>query len=238
MGQRERKQEKEWGRQRVLREGGFFTRACHYGVHLIIIINVSLSLCHSPLCLSLSSIMAVSWSSSDLLLLLLISSLDWMCNPGSAFLIGRDDMTSSGRLLVFCVVMCQDKYAEKIDWCEENHPLSAHQSLYSTSNINKCDSGFVHRMLLTLAITSYVSHQLQNAVFAQIHVEMFVVEQTPHFPGLARQTGWWSIELGKYTVWASLSKSRDRTMQDVQPANPACHWNIWNKCEWVQLKQI
>ena len=62
-------------------------------------------------------------------------------------------------------------------------------STWISSNINKCDSGSAHNILLTLVITSYVRHQLQNTVFAQIHVEMFTVEQTPRFPGLACQTG-------------------------------------------------
>ncbi|XP_040010943.1 growth hormone receptor a isoform X2 [Xiphias gladius] len=42
--------------------------------------------------------MAVSLSSSNLLLLLLISSLDWLSTPGSAFLMDRDHMTSSAPL--------------------------------------------------------------------------------------------------------------------------------------------
>lgn len=60
-------------------------------------------------------------------------------------------------------------------------------NLWSSSD--KRDLGSAQNMLLTLVIASYVRHQLQKAVFAQMHVEMFTVEQTPHFPGLARQTG-------------------------------------------------
>ncbi|XP_008292077.1 growth hormone receptor a isoform X1 [Stegastes partitus] len=45
-----------------------------------------------------SIIMAVSSPSSNLLLLLLISSLDWLSTPGSAFLIDWDHMTSSAPL--------------------------------------------------------------------------------------------------------------------------------------------
>lgn len=97
-GQRARKREKEWARQRAASEGGwFFTWACHHGVQLIIIITVSLSPDLILPSVSLSSIMAVLSSSSNLLLLLLISSLDWLSTPGSAFLIGRDHVTSSGR---------------------------------------------------------------------------------------------------------------------------------------------
>lgn len=59
---------------------------------------VSVRLSFSPV--SLSSIMAVPSSSSNLLILLLISSLDWLSTPGSAFYMGRDHMTPSGRLLV------------------------------------------------------------------------------------------------------------------------------------------
>jgi len=81
-------------------EGGFFTWACHHAVQLIIIITASLSCSHSPP-LSLSSIMmAVSLSSSNLLLLLMISSLDWLSSPGSGFLIDQDHMSSSGELLI------------------------------------------------------------------------------------------------------------------------------------------
>ncbi|XP_035514901.1 growth hormone receptor a [Morone saxatilis] len=44
------------------------------------------------------NIMAVSSSCSNLLLFLLISSLDWLSTPGSAFMMGRDHMTSSAPL--------------------------------------------------------------------------------------------------------------------------------------------
>lgn len=53
-----------------------------------------------PPSVSLSSIMAVSPPSSKLLLLL-ISSLGWLSTPGSAFVMDRDHMTSSGRSLLF-----------------------------------------------------------------------------------------------------------------------------------------
>ncbi|XP_068994703.1 growth hormone receptor a isoform X1 [Embiotoca jacksoni] len=45
-----------------------------------------------------ASIMAVSSCSSNLLFLLIVSFLDWMSTPGSAFLIDRDHMTSSAPL--------------------------------------------------------------------------------------------------------------------------------------------
>lgn len=50
--------------------------------------------------LSLHSIMALSLA-SNLLILLILSSLDWLPSPGSTFLTDWDHTTSSGKLLVF-----------------------------------------------------------------------------------------------------------------------------------------
>lgn len=85
---------------------------------------------------------------------------------------------------------CRFLNRAKMRWYETRQSIRL--TTWRSSNINKCD--FCSRTLLTLVIASYVRHQLQNAVFAQIHVEMFAVEQTPPFPGLACQTGCWSIE--------------------------------------------
>lgn len=86
-----RVKEKERGRVWRVGEGGFFTWACHHGVQLIIIFTVTLS----PSTLSLCRVMAIS--SCCLLLPLIISFLDWLSSPASAFLIDRDHVTSSGR---------------------------------------------------------------------------------------------------------------------------------------------
>lgn len=147
---------------------------------------VSVPLTFCPLFLSLSSIMAVS--SSSVRLLLLISSLDWLSTRGSAFLMDWDHMTSSGRFLVSLQLYVR---TDNQDWCKTNLLFRqfVNLSAWSLSNINKCDLGSVHSTVLTLVIASYVRHQLQKALFAQMHVEMFSVEQTPHFPGLACQTG-------------------------------------------------
>lgn len=153
--------------------------------------RVSVPLTFCPLFLSLSSIMAVS--SSSVHLLLLISSLDWLSTRGSAFLMDWDHMTSSGKFLVSLqlYVRTDNQGEKKQDWCKTDLLFRhfVNLSAWSLSNINKCDLGSVHHMVLTLVIASYVRHQLQKALFAQMHVEMFSVEQTPHFPGLACQTG-------------------------------------------------
>lgn len=151
--------------------------------------RVSVPLSFSPLSLSLSSIMAVS--SSSVHLLLLLSSLDWLSTRGSAFLTDRDRLTSSGRLLVSLQHYVRADNQKKQEWCYDKSFFRQFMNLSarSLSNINKCDLGSAHNMLLTLVIASYVRYQLQKAVFAQMHVEMFTVEQTPHFPGLACQTG-------------------------------------------------
>lgn len=71
--------------------------------------------------------MAVLSSSSNLLFLLLISSLDWLSTPGSAFVIGRDHMTSSAPLephITECISRDQETF--RCWWSPGNfHNLSS-----------------------------------------------------------------------------------------------------------------
>ncbi|KAM4576115.1 growth hormone receptor a [Odontesthes bonariensis] len=71
--------------------------------------------------------MAVSLSSSNLLLLLVISSLDWLSFPGSGFLIDRDHMSSSGsREPHFTECMSRDQVTFSCWWNPGTfHNLSA-----------------------------------------------------------------------------------------------------------------
>lgn len=78
--------------------------------------------------------------SSNLLLLLLISSLDWLSTPGSAFLMGRDHMTPSGRLLViFAALFFQDKISRRNRLMRDKSLFRQlfNLSTCSSSNINK-----------------------------------------------------------------------------------------------------
>ena len=133
--------------------------------------------------LSVSSIMAVSSPSSHLLILLLISCLDWPSTPASAFLLDRDHMTTSGGLLMwfFVTSCCEDKLA-KINMIFRQSLHAAHGTLTDVRQV----------LLLTLVIASYVRHQLQNALFAQIHEVQRWANAALFWFGLSNRL--WSIE--------------------------------------------
>lgn len=204
------------GGSRQVGNSGYFTLACHYGFKVIIIKAVSLSF------LSPSSVMAMS--SSAFFLVLLISSLDWLSARGSFFSMDQDPMTSSGAVRA-AFFHCRYLLAIKRDRFDARQNLSLDAASASClSNINQCDLGPRGRgTLLTRLIAAYVRHQLQKAVFVQIHVEMFTVEQMPHLPGLACKTGSWSIEQRLIYGHSVSAKVQGQNDAGCSASSHSCH---------------
>lgn len=150
---------------------------------------------------SLPSIMAVSFSSPCLLLmLLLISSPSWVSNRGSAFLMDRDGTTSSGK-------SPPSLHRQKNrDWSLSADP-SAHQTLTSAVHKHLVDIGY------------HVLCQTCRKCCAQAHVEMFTVEQTPRVPSSSNRL----IDKAGVNIWSEvfLPKSRAGMMQEIQTADSA-----------------
>lgn len=134
--------------------GGFFTWACHDAVQLIIIITVSLSLCHSPHCLPAASWLShpsppvscsYSWfprwiGSLQHLLFAMIGTI-WHHQVSWYF-------------FLFFLLVCIKTVAGEMVQSETNHPSDSSGAPWSPSNINKSDAGLALNMMLTLVIKS------------------------------------------------------------------------------------